>query len=485
MVTLRRELFADLLTPVSVYMMLRRQDSPSFLLETVEQHEALGRYSFVGIDPLFVLSARGGRITIAGAGRVEEKEGDLFAVLRELADEHRLPDPAEDEGFAGGFVGYIGYDAVRHLEQVALPAPAPRDEPDAILGLFATVVRFDHRFHRATLLHQVVVRPGVPLRSQYDDATSRLDVLELRLRGLPVGGHFACAPPRADQGSKEGFIRGVEKAKRYIAEGEVFQVVLSRRVTAGFSGDPFVAYRALRMINPSPYLFYLDFGETRLVGSSPEVLVRMRRGIVEVLPIAGTRPRGATPEEDRTLGESLLADEKERAEHLMLVDLGRNDVGRVAEYGTVSVPVFGRVERYSHVMHLVSQVRATLRSGLSAVDVLAACFPAGTVSGAPKVRAMEVITELEALRRGVYAGAVGYLGFDGSLDTCIAIRTIVVHRAELKIQAGAGIVADSDPESEYRETCAKMEVLLEAVRLAAGGLGSFHNSNIPSPAPTS
>jgi anthranilate synthase component 1 len=264
----------------------------------------------------------------------------------------------------------------------------------------------------------------------------------------------------------------VKRAKAYITEGEIFQVVLSRRVRRAYSGDLFAVYRALRIINPSPYLFFLDFGDTTLVGSSPEVLVRSRQGIVELLPIAGTRRRGRDEEEDEALAEELLRDAKELAEHVMLVDLGRNDIGRIAAYGSVEVPVFKRIDRYSHVMHIVSEVRGRLQEGLSPVDVLKACFPAGTVSGAPKVRAMEIICQLEPVQRGAYAGAVGYIGFDGTLDMCIAIRTIIAFQGMLKIQAGAGIVADSIPEREYEETLSKARALNEAVTLAAAGLPS-------------
>jgi anthranilate synthase component 1 len=467
-VRLRRELFADLLTPVSAYLMLRSQGSPSFLLETVEQHEAIGRYSFVGVDPLAMITAQGTRLTIVQDGRTEERDGDLFALLQEVSDRYRLP--STERGFEGGLVGYIGYDAVRHLENIPLSPRGRDEEPDAVLGLFTTVVRFDHRFHRATLFHHVVLREGADRREQYAAGIQKLDALELRLRSLPMAGQFTWTPPAKDATDAPHFSKMVASAKQFIADGEIFQVVLSRRRSARFSGDPFAVYRALRMINPSPYLFYLEFGETRLIGSSPESLVRVQGRTVDVLPIAGTRPRGVGEEEDRKRETALLADAKENAEHLMLVDLGRNDVGRVSEYGSVDVPVFRRVDRYSHVMHLVSQVRGTLRPECTAVDALRACFPAGTVSGAPKVRAMEIIAQLEAARRGVYAGAVGYIGFNGSLDTCIAIRTIVAYRDCLKMQAGAGIVADSDPEQEYAETVSKMQVLLDAARIAADGL---------------
>jgi anthranilate synthase component 1 len=301
-----------------------------------------------------------------------------------------------------------------------------------------------------------------------------LEAIELKLRGVTLPPtSFTCAVDGSGDGSdRERFCDAVRRAKHYITEGDIFQVVLSRRVTRRFSGDPFAIYRALRMINPSPYLFYLDFGDTRLIGSSPEVLVRSRQRKVEVLPIAGTRRRGVDDADDRRLEAELMNDGKELAEHLMLVDLGRNDVGRLCSFGSVSVPVFKRVERYAHVMHLVSEVTGTLREGVSPVDVLTACFPAGTVSGAPKVRAMEIIAELERAPRGGYAGAVGYIGFDGTLDTCIAIRTIIAHGSVLKVQAGAGIVADSVPESEYEETENKARSMLEAVRMAASGLSA-------------
>jgi anthranilate synthase component 1 len=311
-----------------------------------------------------------------------------------------------------------------------------------------------------------------PLDEAYNEGRKALDAMELKfLRSVPTSQSFACdmsAP--VESTDQDGYCAAVARAKNYITEGDIFQVVLSRRVSFPFSGDLFAVYRALRMINPSPYLFYIDFGETQLAGSSPEVLVRVAGGTVEVLPIAGTRPRGKTEEEDEQMEEELLHDEKELAEHVMLVDLGRNDVGRISRFGSVHVPVFKRVERYSHVMHIVSEVRGTLKEGSGALDALKACFPAGTVSGAPKVRAMQIINELEPASRGVYAGAVGYLGFNGSLDTCIAIRTIVGHRGTLSIQAGAGIVADSIPENEYRETLNKSRALLEAVSGAAGGL---------------
>jgi anthranilate synthase component 1 len=341
-----------------------------------------------------------------------------------------------------------------------------------MFALFTTVVRFDHRRQVVTVIRNVLVDTAMPLAPQYEQGRRDLDALLLRLHKTPVmTSTFACSPPPpATDADREQYCRSVHRAKEHITDGDIFQVVLSRRGETSYSGDPFPVYRALRLINPSPYLFHLDFGDTVLLGSSPELLVRVHDRDVEVMPIAGTRRRGADAEEDRRLAEDLLADEKERAEHVMLIDLGRNDVGRIAAYGSVSVPDVMRVERYSHVMHIVSTVRGTLRKDVDALDALVSCFPAGTVSGAPKIRAMEIIADLEGRRRGVYAGAVGYLGFDGTLDTCIAIRTVVCHGGHLSIQAGAGIVADSDPDREFVETENKARALIDAVTLAAGGL---------------
>ena len=463
---------ADTLTPVSAYLALRKEGVPSFILESVEPDEKIGRYSFIGTDPRVLVQARGDSVTVEEGGHSTTEQQSVFDCVRGILGRYRVAPFAEPHGLMGGIVGYIGYNAVRSLERIPIPAPGPGDEPDAILGLFGTVVQFDHRLQVMTIIHNAFLDPGEPLEAQYDRALTSLEEFELRLRhphATPES--FSCDfASDQDEPDRETFLSAVQRAKEYITDGDIFQVVLSRRVRREFSGDLFAVYRALRMINPSPYLFYLDFGDTKLAGSSPEVLVRLRDNLVEVLPIAGTRPRGEHPEEDDMLETELLADAKELAEHVMLVDLGRNDVGRIADYGSVEVPVFKRVDRYSHVMHIVSEVRGRLRKGLSAVDTLEACFPAGTVSGAPKVRAMEIIQELEKTPRGTYAGAVGYVGLDGALETCIAIRTIVAHRNTLKIQSGAGIVADSDPAREYDETVNKARALLEAVDLAASGL---------------
>jgi anthranilate synthase component 1 len=389
-----------------------------------------------------------------------------------MSERYRQAEPETPNGFLGGFVGYIGYDNVRHLEKLPLKSPDPSAEDDAILGLFTSIIRFDHRSHLMTIIHNVIVDPEKPLQLQYDQGKKAVELLELQLRKTTVGTqNFQCALNGSSENpDRDTYCDAVRRAKKYIFDGDIFQVVLSRKVQLPFTGDLFSLYRALRTVNPSPYLFFLDFGDTSLIGSSPEVLVKVQDRTVEVFPIAGTRRRGSTEAEDLSLEQELLHDTKELAEHVMLVDLGRNDVGRISDFGTVTVPVFKRVERYSHVMHIVSEVRGTLKSNATALDALRACFPAGTVSGAPKVRAMEIIQELEPGNRGTYAGAVGYIGLNGSLDTCIAIRTIVAHRNTLHLQAGAGIVADSIPEKEYEESVNKTQALLDAIKLAAAGL---------------
>jgi len=474
-IPLVRSRLADLHTPVSAYLALRESGKASFLFESVERDEKIGRFSFVGVDPIKIIRARRGTVELTGFGSRSTTKGSIFDVLAAESGRFRQADVPGMEGFLGGFVGYIGYPAVARLERLELHEPGVGEEDEAVFGLFGSLLRFDHRRQIVLLVHNVLLDGTRTPEEAYNEGRKALDAMELRfLRSVTSSLPFTCdveAP--VETTDREGYCAAVSKAKDYITEGDIFQVVLSRRVSFPFSGDLFAAYRALRMINPSPYLFYIDFGETQLAGSSPEVLVRVAGGTVEVLPIAGTRPRGETEEEDEQMEEDLLHDEKELAEHVMLVDLGRNDVGRISRIGSVRVPVFKRVERYSHVMHIVSQVRGTLREGSGPVEALKACFPAGTVSGAPKVRAMQIINELEPSSRGVYAGAVGYLAFNGSIDTCIAIRTIVGHRGTLSIQAGAGIVADSIPENEYRETLNKSRALLEAVRGASAGLNTL------------
>jgi len=465
-------LTADLETPVSAYLKICRRKKFSFLLESVEGGERIGRYTFLGADPFLVVTARGDRVEIERNGKTKRRRGNVFEVLRELAREFR---PTGAEGlppFEAGAVGYAGYDLVRLIEP-RVP-PFRKDDlktPDAVFLFFATIVAFDHVKHQIHVIANVLCDEWEgKLEKGYKDACSRIEKIEGLLgKQLP-------APPRGRSSSKplevksnvgkERHCRSVEKAKEYILAGDIFQAVLSHRLEMTPGVDPFQIYRALRIINPSPYMFYLRLDDSVVLGSSPEMLVKVQGREVEYRPIAGTRRRGANEAEDRALAEDLLSDEKELAEHVMLVDLGRNDIGRVCEFGSVRVPEFKVIEHYSHVMHIVSSVRGRLREDQDAFDTLMACFPAGTVSGAPKVRAMEIIAELEPARRGIYSGSVLYLDFRGNLNSCIAIRTMLVKGKKAYLQVGGGIVADSDPEKEWEETMNKGRALLNAVEFA-------------------
>jgi len=469
-----REVLADFETPVSALAKIDR-GACAYLLESVEGGEKWARYSFLGSGSPTLIHGND-REVIVSSGRRRQRipvKTDLLACLRDIMAEYR---PVQVPGlprFCGGAVGYLSYDVVRQFERL----PAPRKDilglPQACFLLTDTLLIFDN----VTQTIRVVANAHVGERNHkaaYDDAVRRIDRMIARLR---TGRRPALRRPAsrrppafASNMSKADFEKIVMQTKEYIKAGDIFQGVLSQRWQASIRARPFDIYRALRVINPSPYMYYLRFPEVELVGASPEVLVRCEDGLVQLRPIAGTRRRGASEEEDRALREELLANEKERAEHVMLVDLGRNDVGRVARPGTVRVKDFMAVEQYSHVMHLVSQVEGRLQPGKDSFDVLRACFPAGTVSGAPKIRAMEIIEELEPSRRGPYAGAVGYFGFSGNMDTCINIRTVVVKGRQAFIQAGAGIVADSDPEAEYVETCNKAKAMMRAVEMAEKGL---------------
>ena len=468
-----REINMDLETPVSVYLKLRGE-CESFLLESVEGGEQLARYSFLGVNPARVLTLRGDQVTIRNHIGVEQflLEGrDPLDVLRGFLMPYQALSVPGLPRFFGGAVGYLAYDIVRHIERLPSTARNELDFPDAMFLLTDTVIAFDHVKHRALVIANAHVE-GDP-RATYDDAVARIEHLVERL-SQPVP---ALAPTPSCNGhnlesniSPEQYAQMVERAKEYIAAGDIFQVVLSQRFERETNADAFLIYRALRRLNPSPYMFFLDLREMQFIGSSPEVLVRLEDGLAQLNPIAGTRPRGTDEAADMRLEEELRADPKECAEHVMLVDLGRNDLGRVCEYGSVRVPDYMTVERYSHVMHLVSRVTGKLRAELDGFDLLRATFPAGTVSGAPKVRAMEIIEELEGTRRGPYAGAVGYFGFPvggkGNMDFCITIRTIVHRGPQAFIQAGAGIVADSDPMREHHECVNKARALAEAIRLA-------------------
>lgn len=472
-VPVHRRRSADLLTPVSAFLHLRKDATMPFLLESVEGGEKMARYSFLGRNPFRTARAVGGKTEVEQTGLPSEiLNEDIFSVLHNSIQEFReiqLPDLPR---LTGGAVGFFGYDCIRLIEDIPDRHEADIDVPDALWGFYDEICAFDHLKHQLVLIRSVFVEPDTDIDEAWTMANQDLDNLEALFSGTtrPETGTVRLDGEVSSNMSRPDFEAAVEKAKRYIHEGDIFQVVLSQRFGSSYEGDPFNLYRALRQVNPSPYLFYLDFGDFRLVGSSPEVLVRVEEGRAELLPIAGTRPRGESAEEDGQLAEDLLADKKERAEHLMLVDLGRNDLGRVSQWGSVDVERYAYIERYSHVMHIVSSVASRLREGQHAMDALRACFPAGTVSGAPKVRAMEIIDELETTRRGPYAGAVGYLDFRGNLDTCITIRTMLVTDDTVYLQAGAGVVADSIPANEFEETLNKARALRTAMNVAASDL---------------
>jgi anthranilate synthase component 1 len=460
-----REVPGDTLTPVSAFLALSARSERAFLLESVLGGERLARYSFLGRDPLATLEVRGNEVLVREGGTEKVDPRGLFAALRARLG----APPAEIPGlprFTGGAVGYLSYDAVRLFERIP-DRHGPADVPLASFAFYRSLVAFDHVQQRLVLI--VDTEPGS--RRAFAQAQEVLDGLEEDLRWQRRPGAEPSAggqPHPASLSDGASFREAVERAKEYIAAGDIFQVVLSRQQTVPCALDPFRVYRALRMVNPSPYMYFLKDRETTVAGASPEMLVRVEGRQVETRPIAGTRPRGDSEARDEALARELLADEKERAEHIMLVDLGRNDLGRVCRFGSVRVPEFMKVERYSHVAHIVSSVVGELGEGKDALDALAAVFPAGTLSGAPKIRAMEIIDELEPARRGLYGGALGYLDLRGNLDFCIAIRTLVFREGRATLQAGAGIVADSDPGAEERETEAKAGAMFEALGRAGG-----------------
>ncbi len=474
-IPLIREVPADLDTPLSVYLKLA--DAPfSYLFESVQGGETWGRYSIIGLPATRVFRVHGHELTESLFDEVVDRRtlSDPLAEIDEIRTRYRVPELAELPGFYGGLVGYFGFETIGWIE----PQLAAADKPDALgtadalLVLSEEIAVFDNLSGRLYLV--VLVDPEQA--QAWSRGCRRLAQLVHRLRSAGVA-YPEVLDPRAvveddfvSDFTREGFEAAVRQAQEYILSGDIFQVVLSQRLSIPFRARPVDVYRALRSMNPSPYMYFLDLGATQVVGSSPEILVRLTGDQVTVRPIAGTRPRGETPAQDAALAEELLADPKESAEHLMLIDLGRNDVGRVCQPGTVHVPEQRVIERYSHVMHIVSEVQGTLQPGLSYMDVLRSAFPAGTVSGAPKIRALEIIQELEPIRRNIYAGAVGYIGWHGDGDTAIAIRTAVIQDGQLHVQAGAGIVADSDPAKEWEETMNKGRALFRAVAKAAAGL---------------
>jgi anthranilate synthase component I len=466
---------ADLLTPVSAFLAVAEKEPEAFLLESIERGEQIGRYTFLGARPYMEVSARGNEVWVRRGRRKQQHQASAVGVVKELLRQHR---PAALPGlppFTAGAVGFFSYDGVRQLENIGEHATDDLSLPDCVLMFFDRLLAFDHLRHQIHIIATADVTAESP-RQAYDRAVADIEILEGKLAGglrslsWPKKGQTSDGKLKIHSGtSHPRFVQMVERAKDYIAAGDIFQVVLSQRLDFVPQAAPFDLYRALRRVNPSPYMYFLRMGDTHILGSSPEMLVRVTGRKLEYRPIAGTHPRGKDEAEDTRLEQEMLGDEKERAEHVMLVDLGRNDLGRVSEYGSVKVKDLMYVERYSHVMHIVSALEGKLRQGMDALDAFAACFPAGTLSGAPKVRAMQIIEELEPTRRGIYGGSVLYADFAGNLDSCIAIRTLLMKDQHAYLQAGAGIVADSDPEREYQECMHKAQAVLRAVETASGG----------------
>jgi len=469
---------ADAETPVSVYLKIKDESPYSFLLESVEGGEKLGRYSFLGYNPFMSFTVSGNRFSIKPfhddvefLPTIVSSTDPPLQALKKIFGHIKTAQSMELPRLSGGAVGYFGYEAVRLVERVPVVGHDDLKVPDALLLFYDVVLVFDNVRHQMFLVSNgYVPRDGLTeaaLRREYDKAVEEIRRLKIILRkGVDTEVTRAKTDGEVNYlTSQQDFCKAVERARQYIADGDIFQVVLSLRLEQHAQVAAFDLYRMLRVINPSPYMYFLNLGDFVVAGSSPEMLVRVERGVVETRPIAGTRRRGRDRGEDDRLEAELLSDPKERAEHLMLVDLGRNDLGRISHFGTVNVDQFMSVERYSHVMHIVSNVSGRLRDGLSALDALFSCFPAGTLTGAPKIRAMEIIAELEPMKRGIYGGAIAYIDFSGNLDSCIAIRTLVVKDSTLYFQAGAGIVFDSRPEREYEETMEKLRANLKALEM--------------------
>jgi anthranilate synthase component I len=463
---------ADCETPVSAFLKLR-DGGPAFLLESAEQGQRLGRYSMIGVQPQLVVRGHGDRLVATGDdGSERELDGrDPFGAVGDVVEAVRMAPPPQPMAFWGGAVGFFGYDLVRRVERLPDEPPDDRGVPDLVAMITGPIVVFDHLRRSLTIAAPCRLDGDADPESAYWRAVATIADLKGRLAGpVPRAPRRTGAPrlgPVTSNFTPDEFEAAVERVREYVRAGDAFQVVPSQRFSAPMELDPFAVYRGLRTVNPSPYMFFIETGEVTLVGSSPETLVKVEGDRVEMRPIAGSRPRGMSETEDERLADELLADPKERAEHVMLVDLGRNDLGRIAQTGTVQVTDLMDVQRYSHVMHIESSVSARLAPGRRAVDALRATFPAGTLSGAPKVRAMEIIDELEPTKRGPYGGAVGYLGWDGDLDTCITIRTVVCKDGVAHVQAGAGIVADSVPATEYQESENKAAALFRAIEVAA------------------
>ncbi len=467
-----QELLMDLETPLSFFKRLER-DRYAFLLESVEGSERWARYSFLGTRPQRVFKAHGNQVEIIENGKTKTLVSQApLRLLEGLMKGYRPVTVAGVPPFFGGALGYVAYDAVAQFHGIGNDKPEPLGMPEIFFLFVQTLVAFDNLKHTIKVIDSVHVEPGSNLRRAYEGSVKRIrqliSTLQKKPRGIEPRDLSQASGKRKFHSnlSQQAFQQGVERAKEYIKAGDIIQAVLCQRLETETASDPFEIYRALRFVNPSPYMFYLELDQLRVIGSSPETMVRLTGDTIELRPIAGTRQRGSSPEEERELEAELLGDPKERAEHIMLVDLGRNDVGRVAAIGSVEVNELMAIERYSHVIHIVSNVRGQLARDKTAFDLFVSAFPAGTVSGAPKIRAMQIIAELEPQKRSLYAGAIGYFGYNGNLDTCIVIRTIVMKGKKVFINAGAGIVADSDPALEYQETLNKARAMLRAVELA-------------------
>jgi anthranilate synthase component I len=467
---------ADVLTPVSAFLAIAKDEPNAFLLESVEGGEKVARYTFLGTRPYMIVSGRGSETYILRGKKRTRVEGNVLDTVRQLMREHKVARIPGLPPFTAGAVGYFAYDFVRNIERLPERAKDDLNSPDCVLMFFDRLLAFDHVRHQIHIIAAADLRRE-PARKAYDRALRDIAAIEKRLAtGLRVASEELARKPKPNRmklkitaaTGKRQYMNAVCKAKEYIAAGDIFQVVLSQRLEFEPGVGSFDIYRALRTVNPSPYMYFLRMGDMDVLGSSPELLVRVAASKVEYRPIAGTRPRGASEAEDQRLEDELKNDAKERAEHVMLVDLGRNDIGRVSEYGSVRVRDLMFIERYSHVMHIVSAIEGKLRPGLDGLDAFASCFPAGTLTGAPKVRAMEIIEELEPLRRGVYGGSIMYADFAGNLDSCIAIRTMLMKGKKAYVQAGAGIVADSDPGREHDECMNKARAVVRAVEEARG-----------------
>jgi len=467
-----KRVLADLLTPISAFMKLAKNSEYAFILESVEGGEQYTRYSFIGRDPKQIIKSEKNKVYTKSDGDWELVNEEFLPYVRDLHKSYKAPKLDTLPSFSGGIVGYLGYESITWIEDIPIYEDDELDTPDAVFMLFEELIAFDHLKNQIILFSNVQINDGINLEEIYENALQKIDKMgedlhediDYQSPGVTGGSEIE------SNFSQQDFEASVITAQEYIKSGDIFQLVLSQRFKRQTDASPETIYRALRTINPSPYMFHLKLADIDVIGASPELLVKVEDEEIEIRPIAGTRKRGKTPKEDSKLADDLLQDEKERAEHLMLVDLGRNDVGRAAEYDSVLVHEFMKVEYYSHVMHIVSDVRGQLKKDKDVFDALYSGFPAGTLSGAPKIRAMEIINELEPNRRGIYSGAIGYFDFAGDMNTCIAIRTMVMKDDAIYFQAGAGIVYDSDPQKEYEETIIKASAINSAIDFAENGL---------------